>query len=98
MPTTKKEGHTERTGRSGGRADLRHASRRPGKVGSGTLGEFEAYETAEANLPTLWITCQPLLLTDAQGGKSWREHGVKKSQIYARNSRVHEGSEKSGNI
>ena len=56
--------------------------------------EFEAYETAEAKFARVMDNCQPLLLTDAQGGKSWREHGVKKSQIYGRDSRVHEGSEK----
>ena len=36
---------------------------------------------------------QPLLLNDASGGKSWAEHGVKKSQVMARNERTHEGSE-----
>ena len=40
--------------------------------------EFEAYETAEAKFARVMDNCQPLLLTDAQGGKSWREHGVKK--------------------
>ena len=31
---------------------------------------------------------QPVLLNDASGGKSWAEHGVKKSQIYKRNEKV----------
>ena len=36
--------------------------------------------------------CQPLLLNDASGGRSWAEHGVKKSQIYKRNQHTSEGS------
>ena len=41
----------------------------------------------------MWDKVQPLLLNDASGGKSWLEHGVKKSQVMARDARVHEGSE-----
>ena len=33
---------------------------------------------------------QPLFLNDATDGISWVEHGVKKSQIYKRNSRTGE--------
>ena len=36
---------------------------------------------------------QPLLLNDASGGKSWAEHGVKKSQVYKRNEKIEETSE-----
>ena len=36
--------------------------------------------------------CQPLLLNDASGGKSWKEHTVHKSQIYKRNEHTAEGS------
>lgn len=60
----------------------------------GLWEEFEAYETPEAKFARVLDNCQPLLLTDVEGGKSWREHGVKTSQIYARNQRVSEGSEK----
>ena len=37
---------------------------------------------------------QPLMLNDALDGKSWKEHKVKKSQIYSRNAKTMEGSEK----
>lgn len=47
--------------------------------------EFEAYETADAKYAHLLDNFQPVLLNDASGGKSWAEHGVKKSQIYKRN-------------
>ena len=55
--------------------------------------EFEAMETAEAKFANVLDKVQPLLLNDASGGKSWAEHGVKKSQVMARTARVHEGSE-----
>lgn len=54
--------------------------------------EFEEMETAEAKFANMLDKVQPLLLNDASGGKSWEEHGVKKSQVMARNVRVHEGS------
>lgn len=55
--------------------------------------EFEAYETPDAKYAHLLDNFQPLLLNDASGGKSWREHGVHKSQIYKRNEKVAETSE-----
>lgn len=54
--------------------------------------EFEAYETADARYAHMLDNCQPLLLNDASGGKSWMEHQVKKSQIYKRNRRTGEAS------
>lgn len=54
--------------------------------------EFEAYETADAKYAHLLDNYQPLLLNDASGGVSWREHEVKKSQIYKRNERIEETS------
>ncbi len=59
----------------------------------GLWDEFEAMETAEARFANMLDKVQPLLLNDASGGKSWEEHGVKKSQVLARNERTHEGSE-----
>ena len=59
----------------------------------GLWDEFEAMETAEAKFANMLDKVQPLLLNDASGGKSWAEHGVKKSQVMARNARTHEGSE-----
>lgn len=55
--------------------------------------EFEAYETADAKYAHLLDNFQPLLLNDVSGGISWREHDVKKSQIYKRNERIEETSE-----
>lgn len=59
----------------------------------GLWDEFEAMETAEAKFANMLDKVQPLLLNDASGGKSWAEHGVKKSQVMSRNVRTHEGSE-----
>lgn len=55
--------------------------------------EFEAYETADAKYAHLLDNFQPLLLNDASKGVSWREHGVRKAQIYKRNERIEETSE-----
>ena len=54
--------------------------------------EFEAYETPEAKFAHVLDNFQPLFLNDASDGRSWTEHGVKKSQIYKRNRRTGEGS------
>ena len=54
--------------------------------------EFEAYESAEAKFAHVLDNCQPLILNDASGGKSWQEHTVHKSQIYKRNEHTAEGS------
>ena len=54
--------------------------------------EFEAYESADAKFAHLLDNFQPLLLNDASNGKSWEEHGVKKSQIYKRNEKMEETS------
>ena len=56
--------------------------------------EFEAYETPEAKYAHMLDNSQPLFLNDATDGISWVEHGVKKSQIYKRNSRTGEGAPK----
>lgn len=54
--------------------------------------EFEGYETADAKYAHLLDNFQPLLLNDASDGRSWTEHGVKKSQIYKRNEKIEETS------
>ncbi len=59
----------------------------------GLWDEFEAMETPEAKFANALDKIQPVLLTDQAQGKSWREHGVRKSQIMGRNERTHEGSE-----
>lgn len=59
----------------------------------GLWDEFERMETAEAKFANMLDKIQPVLLNDASGGKSWEEHGIKKSQVLERNARTHEGSE-----
>ena len=59
----------------------------------GLWDEFEAMETSEAKFANMLDKVQPLLLNNASDGKSWEEHGVKKSQVLTRNQRTHEGSE-----
>lgn len=56
--------------------------------------EFEEYETADAQYAHLLDNFQPLLLNDASGGKSWREHDVRKEQIYKRNEKINQSSER----
>lgn len=55
--------------------------------------EFEAMETPEAKFANTLDKVQPVLLNNASGGRSWREHQIKADQIMARNERTHEGSE-----
>lgn len=54
--------------------------------------EFEALETDESKFVNALDKVQPLLLNDASGGISWREHGVKRSQVMKRNEHTEEGS------
>ena len=56
--------------------------------------EFEAQQTPEARFARTMDNIQPMLLNDASGGLSWREHSVKLSQILGRNKRTALGSEK----
>lgn len=55
--------------------------------------EFEAQEIPEAKFARTMDNIQPMLLNDASGGISWKEHNVKLSQILGRNERTHLGSE-----
>lgn len=55
--------------------------------------EFEAMNTPEARFANTLDKIQPVLLTNTEGGSSWKEHGVKRTQIMTRNARTHEGSE-----
>lgn len=56
--------------------------------------EFESDETAEAHFANMCDKVQPVMLTDANGGKSWKGNGVFADWLYKRNERSHEGSEK----
>lgn len=55
--------------------------------------EFECYKSSDAKYAHLLDNFQPLLLNDASEGRSWIEHGVKKSQIYKRNEKIESTSE-----
>ena len=55
--------------------------------------EFEAGKTPEAKFACTLDNVQPLLLNDASAGLSWREHGIKKSQVMKRNEKTEEGSD-----
>ena len=56
--------------------------------------EFEAGETPEAKFALTLDKVQPLLLNDATGGRAWKEHGIRISQVLKRNERTGEGSER----
>lgn len=56
--------------------------------------EFEEAKTPEARFARTMDHLQPLMLNDATDGRSWIEHGVKLSQVLARNAHTAEGSEK----
>ncbi len=56
--------------------------------------EFEEGQTPEARFARAMDNLQPLILNDSNGGGDWREHGVCAEQIYGRQSRTKEGSEK----
>ena len=64
-----------------------------GKYLSELWEEFEANETPEAHFANTMDHIQPLMLNDASGGKSWKEHGVFLNQVLERNKRTKEGSE-----
>lgn len=58
----------------------------------GLWDEFEEGVTAEAKFASTMDKIQPLMLNNASGGLSWKEHEVKASQVYNRNIKTAEGS------
>ncbi|MDA8392874.1 MAG: HD domain-containing protein [Actinomycetota bacterium] len=60
--------------------------------------EFEARSTAEARLAAAIDRLLPLLLNRASGGRSWREHGIRSSQVLHVNSVVDEASDILGDM
>ena len=54
--------------------------------------EFEKGETPEARFARTMDNLQPMMLNDATGGKSWREKGIKVSQVLKRNQNTTKGS------
>ena len=56
--------------------------------------EFEASETPEARFAHAVDNLQPLILNNSNDGSDWKEHGVSARQIYGRQKKTAEGSEK----
>lgn len=55
--------------------------------------EFTHGRTPEARFARSLDRLLPVLLNAATGGRSWREHGVRASQVLARNAEVAQGSQ-----
>ncbi len=56
--------------------------------------EFEENSTPEAKFAHAMDNLQPLMLNNSNDGGDWREHSVTKEQVYGRQSKTREGSEK----
>ncbi|SKC08294.1 putative hydrolases of HD superfamily [Lachnospiraceae bacterium] len=56
--------------------------------------EFEENKTPEAKFAHAMDNLQPLMLNNSNDGGDWREHSVTKEQVYGRQSKTREGSEK----
>ena len=56
--------------------------------------EFEESKTPESKFAHAMANLQPLMLNNSNDGGDWREHGVSAKQVYGRQSRTKEGSEK----
>lgn len=54
--------------------------------------EFELMNTPEAKFAHSMDKLQPILLNTASNGRSWREHGIKETQIEKRNANTKDGS------
>ena len=54
--------------------------------------EFESRQTADAIFAAALDRFQPLLNNFRSGGIMWRKHGIRKEQVYLRNSPMNEGS------
>ena len=56
--------------------------------------EFEEYKTPESKFAHAMDNLQPLMLNNSNDGGDWREHGVNREQVYGRQSKTREGSDK----
>lgn len=56
--------------------------------------EFEERKTPEAKFARALDNLRPLLLNHSNGGGDWKNHDVTAEQVYGRQSRTREGSEK----
>ena len=61
---------------------------------SAIFDEFEESKTPEAKFAHAMDNLQPLMLNNSNGGGDWREHGVSAEQVYGRQKRTKEGSER----
>ena len=59
-----------------------------------SFDEFEERKTPEAKFARALDNLQPLLLNHSNGGGDWKNHDVTAEQVYGRQSRTREGSEK----
>lgn len=60
----------------------------------GIFDEFEENKTAESKFAHAMDNLQPLMLNNSNGGGDWQEHGVSAEQVYGRQSKTAQGSEK----
>ena len=58
------------------------------------FNEFEDNVTPESKFAHAMDNLQPLMLNDSNDGSDWKEHGVTRQQVYGRQSKSREGSEK----
>ena len=56
--------------------------------------EFEESKTPESKFAHAMDNLQPLMLNNSNDGGDWRDHGVSAKQVYGRQDRTKEGSEK----
>ena len=56
--------------------------------------EFEEFQTPESKFAHAMDNLQPLLLNNSNGGGDWREHDVSAKQVYGRQQKTRQGSEK----
>lgn len=56
--------------------------------------EFEESKTPESKFAHAMDNLQPMMLNNSNDGGDWREHGVSAKQVYGRQDRTKEGSEK----
>ena len=56
--------------------------------------EFEESKTPESKFAHAMDNLHPLMLNNSNDGGDWREHGVSAKQVYGRQDRTKEGSEK----
>ena len=60
----------------------------------GLFDEFEENKTPEAKFAHAMDNLQPLLLNNSNNGGDWREHQVTADQVYGRQSKTKEGSQR----